>query len=95
MAFLTVSNRVLANRGSLKQEIGEFTDDGLGGGTGGTGGDYQIQTKVGRIIFFVAQPLGTADNRSLDFSYNSATDAGAEDDKGVMHIESGADSGAA
>jgi hypothetical protein len=79
MAFLTVSNRVLANRGSLKQETGQVSEDG-------TDAAHTIQTKLGRILYFQLQGLGTVSDNAADMSFNSQTDAGAEDDPGWMHI---------
>ena len=78
MSFVTVTKRQLVTRGKWKEEIGEFTEPA-------SGGEFQIATDVGPVLFFVPQALDSSDNDAA-LTYNSATTSGAQDDPGVMDV---------
>jgi len=85
MSAVTITNRVVSNRGTLRQETGNFTDD--------TTSAYPIKTKLGRIIFFVINGVGTTSTNNIGAFANSASASAVEDDPGTIFVNSGAASG--
>lgn len=84
MAAIAVTNRHIVPRGNWVAEYGTFTDSG--------GGNYEINTKVGRILHAKVQQLDGADS-DVVWYMNSKTASTTEDDPGWIHLLTGASSG--
>jgi len=84
MPAIAITNRNVTSRGALRQETGAFTDD--------TTSNYEIYTKLGRIVFFQIQGVGTTLDNEIEAYANSITASATEDDRGVIHVEAGATS---
>lgn len=85
MSAVTITNRVVSSRGSLRQETGNYTDD--------TTSTYPIKTKLSRIIFFVINGVGSTSTNNVEAYANSASASDVEDDPGTIFVNSGSTSG--
>ena len=86
MAELTITDRRKKQWGSLSRVTGYFTDNG-------SGGNYEINTGLGRLFFFRLRGITDGDVAGAGF-INSATNAASETKGGVVHINTGLTSGA-
>jgi hypothetical protein len=85
MAAATITSRRSMNHGRMRAEIINFTDD--------TTSTYAIRTKLGRVTWFIIEPVGSAAAANLEAYANSASASTVENDPGFVFVNAGATSG--